>query len=159
MDTENTNCDEPKEGGCAYSWGKHLAKDAISKMKNATKKAKSEERFDMAAEMEAFLKECMENDMDPMSVVASLASEYGLCLTEEDPPGEDLDGHSKADRERMWVFLRNVARCVDVATLSEIADAFGDDIISALDVALDRMGFEKRSCMKRPAIFRRIHIW
>ena len=111
-------------GGChgentneQHKDGRSLAQGAIDEIKGRSFRGYSQDEIKLSKAVDSFLKECTDNEVDPMQVVAQIASKEGMMIG--DPVPEDT--------EKRWVYdvLRAVVKRVVNAFLDSVAENYG----------------------------------
>lgn len=97
--------------------GRSLAQGAIEEIKGRRMRAYSQDAMKLSESVDSFLKECTENDADPLQVVAHVASEEGVMIGAPAPE----------DTEKRWVYdlLRAIVKRVVNAFLDSVAENYG----------------------------------
>lgn len=97
--------------------GRTLAQGAIDKIKGRSCRGYSHDEMKLSESVDSFLEECTSNEVDPLQVVAQVASEEGVMIGA--PAPEDAEKH--------WVYdlLRAVVKRVVNAFLDSVADNYG----------------------------------
>ena len=97
--------------------GRSLAQGAIDEIKGRSCRRYSQDEMKLSKDVDSFLKECTENEVDPMQVVAQVASKEGVMIGAPAPE----------DAEKRWVYdvLRSVVKRVVNAFLDSVADNYG----------------------------------
>lgn len=97
--------------------GRSLAHGAIDEIKGRRCRGYSQDAMKLSESADAFLKECTDNDVDPMLVVYKVADEEGVMLGA--PAPEDPD--------KRWVYdlLRAVVKRVVNAFLNSVTEKYG----------------------------------
>lgn len=97
--------------------GRSLAKGAIEEIKGRRFRGYSQDAMKLSKAVDSFLNECTENDVDPLQVVAQVASENGVMIGSTAPE----------DAEKRWVYdvLRAVVKRVFNAFLDIVAENYG----------------------------------
>lgn len=109
--------------------GRSLAKGAIDEIKGRRCSGYSQDEMKLSESVDSFLKECTANDVDPMQVVAQVASKEGVMIG--DPAPENA--------ERRWVYdiLRAVVKRVVNAFLDSVAENYGLGKVDLAGLAAD----------------------
>lgn len=97
--------------------GRTLAQGAIDKIKGRSCRGYSHDEMKLSESVDSFLEECTSNEVDPLQVVAQVASEEGVMIGA--PAPEDAEKH--------WVYdlLRAVVKRVVNAFLDSVAENYG----------------------------------
>lgn len=97
--------------------GRTLAQDAIDEIKGRRCRGYSHDAMKLSESVDSFLKECTANEVDPLQVVAQVASKEGVMIGAPAPE----------DPEKRWVhdLLRAVVKRVVNAFLDSVAENYG----------------------------------
>ena len=108
------NCEKPNE---PQKNGRTLAHGAINEIKGQRCRSHSQDEMKLSDSVDDFLNECAANEVDPLKVVAQVASEKGITIGATAPE----------DTEKRWVYdlLRAVVTRVINAFLDSVAENYG----------------------------------